>query len=191
MTDNSIKVNNEEIYLHDIYYYADEFIQNELDGDKTRVKDSFKAMILYIADNINKPSNEDIELLDYIFNIYVRLCSKYNVNPTLYVYGFLVKIDYNTFTDWMNGVYRSSTPHGCTAKKWFNICKSFVIDTLHNQAGTNANLIFTAKAAYGMVETAPVQTVNQSQMILGVSDLPQLGSELSDNMPEIIEDRSS
>ena len=43
---------------------------------------------------------------------------------------------------------------------WLDTCKGFTIDRLHNQAGANANLIFIAKANYGMAETAPIQTAN-------------------------------
>ena len=118
-------------------------------------------MIFYIADHIQKPSNDNIELLDKMFNTYVRLCSKYHVLPTLEVFSFLVGINRTTFTDWMNGVYRTNSSHGDTAKKWFDICKNCAINRLHNQTGTNANLIFVAKAAYGMAETAPVHAAQQ------------------------------
>mgnify|MGYP003236704649 FL=1 len=53
--------------------------------------------------------------------------------------------------------YRTATAHSNTVKKWFDICKNCTLNRLHNQPGTNANLIFVAKAAYGMAETAPVQ----------------------------------
>ncbi|EJW91396.1 hypothetical protein EVA_20497, partial [gut metagenome] len=62
-----------------------------------------------------------------------------------------------TFTDWMNREYRKTTAHGNTAKKWFNACKSFLINNLQNSRGTDANKIFIAKAAYGMAEAAPTQ----------------------------------
>ena len=72
------------------------------------------------------------------------------------------------------GRYRVSTAHGSTVKKWFNICKSFTLNRLHNQTGKNANLIFVAKAAYGMAETAPVQVDEQSNRALTDSELPKL-----------------
>ena len=164
--------NGAEVYTHDIYYFADEYIENELDGDKKEVTDSFVDMILYIADRIEKPSNDNIELLDSIFNIYIRLCAKYRVLPTLEVFSFLVGINRATFTDWSNGEYRASTEHGNTVKKWFNVCKSFALNRLHNQRGTDANLIFVMKAAYGMAETAPVQIADQHKDIL--TELPKL-----------------
>lgn len=176
MTDNEVTTaDGASLYLHDIYYYADEYINKELDGDKESVTDSFVDMIFYISDRINKPSNDDIELLDSIFNIYIRLCAKYKVLPTLEVFSFLVKINRATFTDWSNGEYRSSTAHGNTVKKWFDICKSFAINRLHNKGGTDANLIFIAKAAYGMAETAPVPTANTHQRALSAAELPRLG----------------
>lgn len=186
MTDNTVKTaDGVEMYLHDIYYYADEYIERELDGDIDSVSDSFPALILYIADNISKPDNADIGLLDSIFNIYIRLCSKYKVLPTLEMFSFLVNINRATFTDWSNGEYRASSEHGNTVKKWFNICKSFTVNRLHNKGGTDANLIFIAKAAYGMAETAPVQTVNEHQRVLTAAELPKLGGELCENDRQI------
>lgn len=167
MKDNTVKAQDIEIYLDNINIYADEYINTVLcispdnENYKKEVSDSFVDMIFYIADHIQKPSNDDIELLDKMFNTYVRLCSKYHVLPTLEVFSFLVGINRTTFTDWMNGVYRINSSHGDTAKKWFDICKNCTLNRLHNQAGTNANLIFVAKAAYGMAETAPVQAGQQ------------------------------
>lgn len=160
-----------EVYENDIYRLVDEYINTvlqvtpeEFDTQKeykATVADSFVDMIFYIADRIPKPSNDDIELLDNIFNIFVRVCSKYNVLPTLEVFSFLVNINRSTFSDWIRGDYRTSSSHGITAKRWFDICKNCTVNRLNNQSGTNANLIFVAKAAYGMAETAPVQTAQQ------------------------------
>ena len=160
-----------EVYENDIYRLVDQYINTVLqvspeDYDtqkeyKAVIADSFVDMIFYIADRIPKPSNDDIELLDNIFNIFVRICSKYNVLPTLEVFSFLVGIERRTFTDWSNQKTRASTSHSDTVKKWFDICKNCTINRLNNQPGTNANLIFVAKAAYGMAETAPVQVAQQ------------------------------
>jgi hypothetical protein len=175
MKDNVIKSEiGIEVYQNDIYRLVDEYIDTELDGDTESVTDNFVSMIFYIADNVQKPSNDDIELLDNLFNIYVRICAKYKVLPTLETFSFLVGIDRNTFTDWAMGRYRVSTAHGSTAKKWFEICKSFTVNRLHNQSGTNSNLIFIAKAAYGMAETAPVQVDEQNNRALTDSELPKL-----------------
>ena len=104
MKDNSIKSEvGIEVYQNDIYRLVDEYIDTELDGDVENIADNFVSMIFYIADNIQKPSNDDIELLDNLFSIYVRICAKYKVLPTLEVFSFLVGIDRNTFTDWSMG----------------------------------------------------------------------------------------
>ena len=161
-----------EVYENDIYRLVDEYINTVLQVTpeefatqkeyKAVVADSFVDMIFYIHDRIPKPSNDDIELLDNIFNIFVRICSKYNVLPTLEVFSFLVGIERRTFTDWSNQKTRASTSHSDTVKKWFDICKNCTVNRLNNQPGTNANLIVVAKAAYGMAETAPVQ-IDQRQ----------------------------
>lgn len=175
MKDNTVKSNNGiELYIHDIYYFADQYAEEELEGDRDSVKDSFVGMILYIADRIPRPGTENIDLLDSIFDIYFRLCSKYRVLPTLEVFSFLVGIDRSTFSTWISGEYRSGSKHSHTAKKWFDICKSCTINRLHNKGGTDANLIFIAKAAYGMAETAPVQTAGPQRQQLSTDEIIML-----------------
>ena len=186
MKDNTITtVDGIEVYKHNINYYADEYVTNELDIDhvdqdnKQIVKDNFVDMLFYISDRITKPDNADIKALDYIFNVYVRLCSKYGVNPTLEAFSFLVDIDRTTFTTWANGDYRTAE-HSNTVKKWLNICKGFLVNNLGNSKGTDANKIFIAKAAYGMAETKAVEqeqitgvrkTVEQIAQDIGVDQL--------------------
>lgn len=172
--------NGAEIYRNAIYQISDEYISDvlDIDIDKTKkaenkkmIADNFGDMILYIADRIKKPSNDDIKLLDDIFEIYKRLCVRYGVLPTLETFSDLVSINNATFTDWMNEEYRAGSPHGKTVKKWKEECRGKLVDSLHQQPGTCANRIFIAKAAYGMVETAPrqIETVN--------NQIPQMSQE--------------
>lgn len=169
-----------EIYRHDINYYADEYIKNELEIDhvdqesKKIVKDSFVDMLFYISDRISKPDNADIKALDNIFSVYVRLCSKYAVNPTLEAFSFLVDINRATFTSWNNGDYRTQE-HSDTVKKWMNICKGFLVNNLGNSKGTDANKIFIAKAAYGMAET---KAVEQEQITGAKKSIEQIAADI-------------
>lgn len=169
-----------EIYRHDINYYADEYIKNELELEhvdqesKKIVKDSFVDMLFYISDRISKPDNADIKALDNIFSVYVRLCSKYSVNPTLEAFSFLVDINRATFTSWNNGDYRTQE-HSDTVKKWMNICKGFLVNNLGNSKGTDANKIFIAKAAYGMAET---KAVEQEQITGAKKSIEQIAVDI-------------
>jgi hypothetical protein len=198
LNNNTVTASNgAEIYTDRIFYYADEFIAHELDEKRREDiytnNSIFTSMVLYISDNIEKPDNNDIELLDNIFNIYIRLCTKYDKLPTIERFCMLIKLDPSTLYDWSNGTVRQnvyydsngdyikdfpawqlnhrgeqyrvepSTAHSNAAKKWKEICKNFLVDSLQNSRGTDANKIFIAKAAYGMVETAPVPVVNQEQ----------------------------
>ena len=178
---NTIKAENgSEIYRSEINQLSDEYISAVLDIDIDKIKqaenkkmiaENFNDMILYIADGIKRPSNDDIGLLDDIFEIYKRLCVRYGVLPTLETFSDLVSINNATFTDWMNGEYRSGSAHGKTVKKWKEDCKAKLVDSLHQQPGTCANRIFVAKAAYGMVETA------QRQIESANNQIPQMTQE--------------
>lgn len=161
-----------EVYENRIWELVDEYIdtvlhinQNDYDSIekyKKEIANNRIDLFFYISDRIEKPSNNDIELLDNIFNIYIRVCGRYGISPTLQMFGILVSINNMTFSDWANGDYRTTSTHGITVKKWKETCGAFALDKLHNQDGTNANLIFACKVAYGMAETAPIQ-VEQRQ----------------------------
>lgn len=179
---NTEVVNNGvEVYIHKLFSLADEYTKNKLKGKEEDVPDNFRDMIFFIADRIEKLNNADIEGLDHLFGAYVRLCTKYHKLPTLECFSWLVKIDRNTFTDWKNGEYRSSSLHGSTVKKWLNICRGFVVDELSNSKFANPNLIFTAKAAYFMRETSPLPAEEPAyKKILTIDQLPFLG-DVSDD----------
>lgn len=191
--------NGSEIYKNEINRLFDEYIQSELKIDpdefrdpdnKKTVRDNFGDMILYIADHIEKPSNDDIELLDSIFEIYKRLCVRCGMLPTLETFSDLVSINNATFTDWANGEYRARSAHGKTVKKWKEECRGKLVDSLHQQSGTNANRIFIAKAAYGMVETAPLQleAINNMAPALSQEDIRQIADQArKESIPELLD----
>lgn len=169
--------NGVEIYTNDIMRYADEYIQQRTNGSLKNIKEMFPDMIFYIHDILNLDiDTDDIDGMDALFNVYVRLCGRCGVLPTIECYSWLVGIMCATIKEWANGVVRadSSRKHGIFAKKWTDTCAAACVNRLSNQAGSNVNLIFVAKAAYGMAETAPVQV--QRSEALPVSELPkQLG----------------
>lgn len=205
MKGNTVKTcDGIEVYTHEIYRLSDQYIAEELDSkDDIYDVSVFTGMILYISDNIQKPSNDDIQLLDDIFNIYIRLCCKYRILPTLECFGMLINVNPSTFSKWVSGEYRTqlyydlsgnrildinawrlahkgeeyraepSSLHSQAVKKWKNICKNFLVNSLQNSKGTDANKIFIAKAAYGMVETAPALVQNPEQAQRSIEQIQQ------------------
>lgn len=55
------------------------------------------------------------------------------------------------------------------------------MDKLHNQDGTNANLIFACKVAYGMAETAPIPAGQQQ----GIPQ--QTAQQIADKYKNVLE----
>lgn len=200
---NVIKAENgTDIYKNKIYQLADEYIQTELfinpdeikiPENKKIIADNFDDMIYYISDNIGKPSNDDIGLLDNIFNIYLRLCTRHSVLPTLDTFSDLVGINNATFTDWANGEYRTSSAHGKTVKKWKDICGKRLMRWLHQHQGSDGNKIFTAKAAYGYNEgVQQIEIKSDNTPALSQDEIHQIAeqaantstAELLEGLPE-------
>lgn len=193
MRDNTVTTaNGIEVYTSQITEIADRYIADLEDIDSIYTYEVFTDLLLYISDNMTPLNNyDDITVLDDLFNIYKRLCSKYRVLPTLYDFSMMINIDPSTITRWMNGETRGglTSEHCKTAKKWKQYCAGRLASNLSNSKGTDANKIFIAKAAYGMAETKAVEqeqipgvtkTVKQIAKEIGADELPDFGDQEDD-----------
>lgn len=193
MKDNTVTtVDGIEVYTSQITEIADRYIADLEDIDSIYTYEVFTDLLLYISDNMTPLNNyDDITVLDNLFNIYKRLCSKYRVLPTLYDFSMMINIDPSTITRWMNGETRGglTSEHCKTAKKWKQYCAGRLASNLSNSKGTDANKIFIAKAAYGMAETKAVEqgqitgatkTVKQIAKEIGMDELPDFGDQEDD-----------
>lgn len=193
MKDNTVTtVDGVEVYTSQITEIADRYIDELEDIDSIYTYEVFTDLLLYISDNMTPLDNyNDITVLDNLFNIYKRLCSKYRVLPTLYDFSMMINIDPSTITRWMNGETRGglTSEHCKTAKKWKQYCAGRLASNLSNSKGTDANKIFIAKAAYGMAETKAVEqeqitgarkTVEQIAQDIGADELPNFGGPKDD-----------
>lgn len=193
MKDNTVTtVDGIEVYTSQITEIADRYIADLEDIDSIYTYEVFTDLLLYISDNMTPLNNyDDITVLDDLFNIYKRLCSKYRVLPTLYDFSMMINIDPSTITRWMNGETRGglTSEHCKTAKKWKQYCAGRLASNLSNSKGTDANKIFIAKAAYGMAETKAVEqvritgatkTVKQIAKEIGADELPDFGGQEDD-----------
>ena len=193
MKDNTVTtVDGTEVYTSQITEIADRYIADLEDIDSIYTYEVFTDLLLYISDNMAPLNNyDDITVLDNLFNIYKRLCSKYRVLPTLYDFSMMINIDPSTITRWMNGETRGglTSEHCKTAKKWKQYCAGRLASNLSNSKGTDANKIFIAKAAYGMAETKAVEqgritgatkTVKQIAKEIGADELPDFGDQEDD-----------
>lgn len=159
-----------EVYQNDINLYCNEYLENILHIDSDNIQPdnykeisaSFPDMLLYIRDRITPPPHDDIELMDKVFDVYVRLCLRMRQLPTVGMYGTLVRTAPSTFSDWNNQEYRNNDErYSKSVKRWKEVCKQYLINSLQNSSGGSINRIFIAKACFGLVETspAPVQEI--------------------------------
>ncbi len=189
MKDNTITTaDGIEVYTSQITEIADRYISDLEDKESIYDYTVFTDMLLSISDNMTPLNNyNDIAVLDNLFNIYKRLCSKYRVLPTLYDFSMMINIDPSTITSWINGDYRGgpTSPHSKTAKKWKQYCAGRLASNLSNSKGTDANKIFIAKAAYGMAET---KAVEQEQITGARKTVEQIAQDIG---ADAIEDQDA
>lgn len=161
-----------ELYITEyiIPLYGNNVSGNEL---LNIIQKQFNAMLLYIRKYIPKIDYSNIELLDYIFSLYVELCIKYNRNPTIQGYSFLSGINQLTIYKWENGYSRVNQDRINLIKRWHSICKDFLIDDLSNSDKASINKIFIAKSVFGLNDSINVNS-NDSLVEIQAETLPTL-----------------
>ena len=197
MMSNTVRAENgAEIYETKIHYFADEYINTLSDPESINNNPSlFTGMIKYIYKRLfknNPVNNDDISVLDNIFDIYTELCYRYNKRPTLLNFSLLVGISNDTFNAWKNGEYRAgeggaSSAHSLTVKKWLKECESSLVDgaTERNSVGC----IFALKANYGYTETPQrIEITGANTPALSQEDIRQIADQArKESIPELIE----
>lgn len=194
---NAVKAGNgTEIYETKIHYFADEYINTLNDPESINNNPSlFAGMIKYIYKHLfknNPVNNDDINVLDNIFDIYTELCYRYNKRPTLLNFSLLVGISNDTFNAWKNGEYRAgeggaSSAHSLTVKKWLKECESSLVDgaTERNSVGC----IFALKANYGYTETPQrIEITGANAPALSQEDIRQIADQArKESIPELLD----
>lgn len=205
MKDNAINVNGIDVYMHDIYYYVDEYIDDlkanqgyEDDEIKALMRKApiFKGMLKYIYINIFKPDKNtktynnikqnsnidygDIDLLNGLWDIYTSLCYKYLQIPTLLNFSLFTGISMDWFNDCKNGKIRAggneaTSSHCQSVKNWLAECEA----ALYDGATTgNPGPMFLLKANYGYTEAPQrIEVVGQDKPQISMEELDRLRAE--------------
>lgn len=191
MQDNTTTVQGIDVYEHEIYALADEYISRLPDPSVISApnSNSFTGMIKYINRHIGftKDMYADINILNNIWDIYTDLVYTYLQKPTIEEYCLLTGISRETIYSWMNGITRVDSNEICyklgssrsdTIKNWQREC---ALGRYKGAASGNVGMIFLCKAVDGMVETAPVQTQAQIGQIRSSSELLEDMRKLNGN----------
>lgn len=178
--DNNIYIDdNTSVYDNDVFYYADEYIDNVLNGDVEKASKSavFSGMLKYIYIHVFKPGKNDkvlygskskldtsnIELLDNIWcNCFSIICAKYNKRKTLLRFSEMIGLNIDTFWDWEKGNARTSSPHRETVKRWKAECESEVYNGAIEE--NSVGCIFALKANYGYRDQVEIVTNNTNSL---------------------------
>ena len=188
--DNTIKAaNNIDIYEHKIYSLFDEYkdtlSDNEKDADiMIRNVRYFKGALKHIYLQLFRPSvlydslsntysssildYNDTETLDRIWSIYVSLCYKYGIKPTVFQYGMMTGIQPWTIQQWANGaesgnifgqVTTNAAQKSNIAKAWMTEQENALFD---GASQGSIGDIFLLKSVYGYRDNTNITIDNNT-----------------------------
>lgn len=161
-----LSTGNTEIYQSEIDVLCDEYISTLPDESMIYKTTVFSGMLNYINRNklkyiisqcktdkgINNFYNDYVLLDDIFNNIYIYLCTRYNITPSIIQFCVLTGISRETISDIKQGKYRADgsrvkpeTYH--TVKNWYNTCESMLLSKAANESSIGS--IFALKANYG------------------------------------------
>lgn len=171
MTDNATN----DVYKDIRYALADQYIAENNLTDLKDIQRLFKDMLSYIADRTGRIKDKyNVPELEYIFNIYIRLCMKYSVNPSMIAFSIFIGYMGDNAYSGNGGNGKRVTPEFTQfIKKASNTCKQILTENLANTPGASVNQIFVAKAVYGLSDT-PERNITEHHLILSADNLPKL-----------------
>lgn len=158
---------------------VDCYVSEVFQDDEQRTHDNFNRLLLHLNNTVigrsagTVPTRDQLPVYEYLFQVYISLCVRFSVLPSIGMYAIFTGISplvidqilhntgHYTSRSWMNESDKSYLFTMISNMQGY--CKAMTIDRLHNMRGSDANLIFISKAAYGLTETAPVQTIEYRQ----------------------------
>lgn len=186
--------NNIELYQSEIDILCDEYISTLHDENMIYKSTVFSGMLNYIYLHKLKyiiPDGfyNDYALLDNIFdNVYINLCTRFNICPSIIQFTVLCHIDVSMLTELRSGSYkdgsRVNTETSKTVKKWYSVCESMLLSKATNESSIGS--IFALKANYGYRDNDQPQVI---QVQAGTQATPeQIAEKYKDiQKPEIPE----
>lgn len=165
-----IKSDNDDIIIYnsDISMLEEEYIESLYNPEMIFKVSVFNGLLNLIHERLlkniikNQTYNINYNICDEIFyKIYIPLCNKYNIIPSVINFtSTVLRIDNTLITDIRNGNYRSdgSNVRKLTTqlvKKWFDVCESSYVQSVSNN--NSIGCMFLLKSLYKYSDNNPIQ----------------------------------
>jgi hypothetical protein len=165
-----IKSDNDDIIIYnsDISMLEEEYIESLYNPEMIFKVSVFNGLLNLIHERLLKDlirfQNNYINYQicnDIFFKIYIPLCNKYNIVPSVINFtSTVLRIDNTLITDIRNGNYRSdgSNVNKLTiqlVKNWFNVCESAYVQSVSNN--NSVGCMFLLKSLYKYSDNNPIQ----------------------------------
>lgn len=162
-----------EVYKTDIELLCDEYINSLPDESMIYKSAVFIGLLEFIYKRLLKniiPKNEydsNLELLDNIFyNIFIPLCLKYNITPTMILFSSFCHVSYNNLIEIKKGFRNNGQKvkflDSEIVKNWSNFIESgLLLKTVNEQS---VGSMFALKAIYQYREANTLTIESNTQV---------------------------
>ena len=153
---------------------------------------AFTGLINYISHRLDKQAiRNSLESLYQAWEDYKTIVYSHNQNPMIMEFCMFIGIHRDTFNSWARGETRNEYSSKLTLTRTDlikNITNECVMGHAKSAEGGSVGSIFTLKAQYGWVETAPQAVINPIQAQNNAEIAAKMGLLLSDNSTTNTED---
>ena len=170
--------------MSDIELIESEYIKSLPDESLIYKSNCFNGLLLKIYQTVlinilPKGYRNDYTLLNDIFyKVYLPLCFRFNISPTIIQFcSVLTGIDNTNISDIKNGAFRNGYPVKDVnatqiVKSWYAVCESGLLSRAVNDNSIGA--IFTLKSLYQYREdNTPVQLTDNKEPLPAIEDVEQ------------------
>ena len=163
-----------EIYQSDIDILTQEYIQSLPDESMIYKSAVFSGLLQVVYKRVLKNvipkwENIDFKLLDTIFyNVYIPLCYRYNIVPSVLQFTSMCRINYGNIEDVKHGLYSSNGSKASKAsteivKRWHEFIESGLLSKTANESSIGSMFILKSVYQYKEANTLTIEHSAQEQ----------------------------
>lgn len=182
-TPDSIENNHDilmDAYKTTIYNVLDSFLAENPDIKKEPQKYWVNKFYVRVKTSIPKIDLHDIDLIDYIYDIYSNICFNLGILPSINGYCIFSGVDYYIIKSWVENKEGLNPKYAQFLQKVLGQTENNLVNKLMQHDGANTNVMFLLNTCYGYDKKTVVSHVSSAETLKKLDDIPVFEIESND-----------
>ena len=161
-----------KLYKDTIAAVTDKFLDDNKDLIEKPQKYWVNKFYVTIKTSIPKIPVENIELIDFVYDIYSVICYNLGILPSINGFCIFSGVDYWIIKDMVNKVEGLNPAYSRFVKKALNQTENNLVNKLMQHDGANTNVMFLLNTCFGYDKKTIIQHISNNNTSKQVDDIP-------------------